>query len=151
MDAGRAVGTLQMIFQKQTRTGPNGNCFHTCIACLLDMPVEKLPSHLPTKGWFRRLNSWLARRGLNLLMFPETHRRFHQRFAWCPSGYYIACGPTERTKRGGYGHAVVYCRGRLAWDPHPEGNGLKDIEGYAVLVAAKPHRLLRRKSHGNGS
>ncbi len=43
--------------------------------------------------------------------------------------YYMAWGTSPR----GIKHSVIYSKGKLVHDPHPDGGGVKDITNYVWL------------------
>lgn len=131
----------------QTITGRQGNCFHACVASILEVPIESLPSHIPSKGWFQRLNRWLHRRGLGIVMIPAnvSYAKGKSRtFTWDQCGYWIACGKTKKNRRVA-GHAVVFKKGRFVFDPYPnvgKRGGLTEIDNYAFFTCVRAERIV---------
>lgn len=112
-----------------------GDCFRTCIACLLDIKdQDDLPS-------FEDMTN-----GEWIIPFVKTLNSYGYQFNGCNKfediivdksfkgvdGYYIVGGksPREWVKAG---HATIYKDGKLVWDPHPSRDGiLKEEEVYLI-------------------
>lgn len=122
----------------QTTFGPRsngraGNCMSACIASLLELPIAQVPYFMGTEGepddlWKKRINRWLAPHGFSFMYFKAA-RDFTQ---W-PPGYYVLTG---RSPRGL--HAVVAKGDRIVHDPHPSRDGLKSVDGFAILIPLDP-------------
>lgn len=129
--------------QHQTIFGDGkGNCFATCIACILDLPVEDVPNfcgdYWSDDGeWFRQTNKWLAQHGLRYieLGFGDWVFNYHG----VPDVDVIVSGPGPR----GCDHAVIWRDGKLAHDPHPSGAGLVEPKYVGFFVARDPARARR--------
>lgn len=80
-----------------------GNCFGACLASLLDVACEDVPSiHDFGKEWFYPLNAWLLERYKVVLLMIEATTYANK--VWFPDGvpFIASCdGP------GGFRHAVV--------------------------------------------
>lgn len=125
-----------MKFHHQTTFGmPNGNCFATCMACILDLDVDQVPNFMHEGDeWFAAAQSWLSRRySLRLLTLKWDAR---ENAAWgLGKTLCIASGPASR----GFMHSVVWQAGKMIHDPHPDGTGLiGDPEDYVVFLATDP-------------
>ena len=115
--------------QHQTIFGkPNGNCFSTCIACLLGVPVDAMPNfvgdHPGDDGkWHKAASAWLAERGLALDDFALDAEEVEAARVprWAHGRELIASG---KSPRGDWGHCVLWRDDELLWDPHPSGAGL---------------------------
>lgn len=126
-----------MKFQHQTTFGfPNGNCFATCMACILDLEVRDVPNFCGNDGdeWFLEANRWLQRRfHLRMIVLKwdsKANAAYGLGDALC-----IASGPAAR----GFMHSVVWQAGKLIHDPHPDGTGLiGEPEDYVVFLATDP-------------
>jgi hypothetical protein len=115
--------------QHQTIHGiPNGNCFSTCIAALLDMDTEDVPNFCSMNEdgkWFDKADEWCQTQGYRLV-------QVHGVQAWgiCVGTLFIASGPSPRydcdhsviATVAGDGEALSY---PMVMDPHPSGDGLK--------------------------
>jgi len=125
-----------MIEQHQTVFGyPNGNCFSTCVACLLDVPVEDVPNFVADNDhWFHALEKWLVPQGLIPLCVPVEDRLCQ--YDEVTNALSIATGPSPR---GDFYHSVVWKDGDLRWDPHPEGKGIDgEPQHYILILPMKP-------------
>lgn len=132
--------------QHQTVFGAGkGNCFATCIACILDLPVEDVPNFCgdnPGENgeWHRATNRWLAPRGLRYIEFSygdwvaDNHG--------LPGCHVIVSGPGPR----GCDHATVWLDGKLTHDPHPSGDGLLEPKYVGFFVALEPARAARTEA-----
>jgi hypothetical protein len=113
-----------MLPQKQTIetdfvTGVQGNCMATCVACLLDMPVSKVPNFIQYKSnTFNYLGRFLGEKGYNFNGFwynPPID--WNKKFKGV-DGYAIIGGPSPRPFVSS--HAVIYKNGLPYFDPHPD-------------------------------
>ena len=96
------------------------DCWRTCIACLLDVPPEEVPD---APGDVKRLNGWLAGRGLTYVGLPLVGfdvRRVRDYFRETPRVEHVLIG---RASDGG-NHSVVARGGRIIHDPFPGGKPL---------------------------
>jgi hypothetical protein len=132
-----------MLKQQQTVFGDKkGNCFATCIACILELPVEEVPNfcgdHWTDDGeWFRQTNKWLAPLGLRYIEFQYGDWVTH--YHGVPDVDVIVSGPGPR----GCDHAVIWRAGELVHDPHPSGDGLLKAEFVGFFVDLHPARTRR--------
>lgn len=117
-----------------------GNCMSACIASLLDLDIAKVPYFMgdlsadePDEVWQARINRWLAPRGLYFMHFRTKG------FTRWPPGYFILTGRSPRDL-----HAVVAKGGKIVHDPHPSRDGLKSIDGFALLVPLDPASVRSR-------
>ncbi len=110
-----------------------GNCWSTCVACLLGLDTREVPNFCADPGgddgeWFEAAQRWLAPRGLALAEFktnPETWGDCYQHIVCIASGL----GPR------GHSHSVLWQHGKLFHDPHPSGDGLAEPPlTFGVLV-----------------
>ena len=105
----------------QTTYGPtHGNCISACLASILEVPIETVPSFVDTY-WWERFVGWLAAQGLAATSVEGT----------IPPGYAIAFGPS--TRLADRGHACVALDGVIVHDPHPSREGLPIVFHYVVL------------------
>ena len=113
----------QTIFGK-----PDGNCFQACVASLLEVPLEEVPSF--TEKWWLELEAWLESRGLAplLLTWPLAKGSY-----FCLDTHYIACGLAGRGLR----HSVIYKNQELIHDPHPDNTGLVEEPDTVILFVRK--------------
>ncbi len=100
-----------------------GNCFPTCIACLLDCEKDTDVPNFHGADWWGQYQEWLVARGWRLRVW------YHNTWGK-PKGYSIMSG---KSPRGDFLHAVVAYDGELRWDPHPDRTGIETVEDYIVL------------------
>lgn len=112
-----------------------GDCFRTCVACILEIPDA---THVPhffencfddPHLWQQSLNDWLFKRGLAYIEISSPGAEWFK--SWGIDTYHIISGYSTR----GFGHAVVGRNGKIVWDPHPSRNGLIDRDwAYGMFV-----------------
>jgi len=101
--------------------GVYGDCYRTCIACLLDLFPRDVPHFLEkgpeSKDWEEATRKWLAGRGLALFTFVyrssyllPVERAMEM---WNPTLYYTMGGESPR----GSNHEVIYRGGTMVHDP----------------------------------
>jgi len=126
-----------MIELTQTTLHPRGNCWQTAVACLLEVPIEALPSQYDAyvqvedpdgkPRWDLRYNNALQaylkkHHGLAYveLHYPDESYQQLRIFGW-----HLMTGATVRSEaQGGDRHVVVGHDGQIVWDPHPSRAGL---------------------------
>lgn len=138
--------------QSDTTTG---NCWQTCVACVLEVDPSSLPCQVTHDGPGHKMSGWGAYQnilngylgkhwGLNYTEIPDY--AFGALQVKDP-GYHMLVGPTVRTEahkaagRFHVNHMVVARYGEMVWDPHPSRAGLTVVERWAVL-APLPQRVL---------
>ena len=99
-----------------------GDCYRTCIACVLDVPPETVPH--PGREGIRRwdelmgeVNEWLAQRGIYSVLLKDTPANLAKNCDYF--GYHLIAG---RSPRGG--HYCVGLGGIVVHDPSPLGGEL---------------------------
>lgn len=137
------------------QTPGDAQCLRYAVASIFELSVEDVPFFGMRPGISpvdRRavdvlydLHFWLKERGLAFIeVYADEHGK-PQRAIW---GLCIAFGMTAR----GTHHAVVWDAGhwldagsggigRMVHDPHPDGTGLTQIEGWRCLIVRDPARL----------
>lgn len=123
--------------QKQTVFGEgSGNCWATCLAALLDLPVSEVPNFCGSPernpAWYSDTDHWLQQRGLRIvgITFPENNIAMppeKQIGMTLEVGAYLIV--TGKSPRGDFYHSIVVeYMGDNEWgiacDPHPSGAGL---------------------------
>ncbi len=106
--------------QIQTITGKNGNCFSTCIACILQIPAARIPNfcHEKNENWRDATNDWLGSIGFFYIDFTLIGDMRDELIRYW--GYHVISGNGPRKRR----HSVVGLQGELFHDPYPGGCGL---------------------------
>jgi hypothetical protein len=113
----------------QTKFGaPHGNCLMACVASLTGVPLDALDDlytaeqRTPDRHWWAVFTDALNAHG--------WHAAYVRQDGIVPAGYAIGSGVSPRDLR----HAVVVKDGKLAHDPHPSGEGVREVEAYYVLM-----------------
>ena len=110
-----------------------GNCFATCIASILELPLEEVPNFCAATHWRAAMNAWLKLRG-QFYMDVNLPGDLRDDLVsdW---GYHVMSGEGPRGLR----HSVVGYQGKMVHDPHPSGAGLLDEpDEYGFVVGRNP-------------
>jgi hypothetical protein len=138
----------------QTTLHPAGNCWQTCVACILDIDPDLMPPQCeydrrepqPDGGfkWVGPSYSGVLNRYLREhhglayveMHLPEEIWTAIQLRADAPfDGYHMLTGRTIRSDaQDGARHVVVARNGKMVWDPHPSRSGLLEEIRYGLLV-----------------
>ena len=104
-----------------------GNCFASCIASLLEMPLESVPHVMEYEDWRERTNDWLAGFGLGSV---EVAINTEEACLYpIPAGMFvIVTGNTVRHESRLHSVVAKTLNGGCTWeylhDPHPSGDFL---------------------------
>lgn len=133
----------------QTSLHPAGNCWQTCVACILDLDPEVMPPQVDydkkvvqpdgtvaeTRDYHTVLNAYLREHhGLAYvdIYLPEETLSAIQ---VVEPGWHMISGRTVRSEaQNGLRHLVVARYGRVVWDPHPSRAGLIDELRWGLLI-----------------
>jgi hypothetical protein len=133
----------------QTSLDP-GNCWQTCIACMLDIDPAEMPPQVdydkrePTEGGGFRyvgpsymgvLQAYL--REHHGLAYVEMHHpaELLAQLSIREPGIHMMTGRTVRSaSNGNLRHVVVARHGQVLWDPHPSRAGLTHDIQWAFLI-----------------
>lgn len=118
-----------MQFLTQTNLDP-GNCLQTCVACILDVPIDSLPDQLGYGNPFAyvlELREFLRYSVDATLVLVVKHGEVSMHDLAIPE--YIMFGQM----RGPFGgvceeHCVVGREGKIVWDPYPTRAGLARVD-----------------------
>ena len=143
-----------MFRQRQTIfDGKRGDCFRTCIANALELPLEDVPNFCDSEDWWDRTQAFL--RGLNLF-FCEIECEEGQTMPKVPpladKSLCFGAGIGPRGVR----HAVL-CRYRhdkekrkhwleLKHDPHPSDCGVEKVDTVGWLMVIDPSKPTGRSA-----
>ena len=122
----------------QTKFGnPDGNCMAACIASIWEIPIEEAPTLEEDvkagRSWWWALRQWCSVRGFTPVMIYQTTGHG----AMLEAAMSMAGGDSPRGTEGG--HSVVWQRGKLVHDPHPDGTGLeRNPEWFVLFVPIVP-------------
>lgn len=122
-----------------------GNCMSACVASLLELPIEEVPSFLSKERWELDLNIWLAPRNL-----------FFLEIRWRPfpaPAKPLLCTASGKSPRGDFDHCIV---GQIEMteegdkvqliklhDPHPDDTGLETLTHAGFFVPIDPSKGIR--------
>lgn len=131
-----------------TAAGERGNCFQTCLAALLNLPVHEVPHFMDTDETPVQQHAatarWLAARGW-VIVYITPDWLTCEWFALGSTTLLMASGASPR---GPWSHVVL---GRvtgdgfqLVHDPHPSKAGIVGEPTGYYLVAATPYLLTPR-------
>jgi len=119
----------QLIFPHSPQNELYGDCFRTCIACMLDMEPADVP-HFADKGrvgdeLWGAIETWFRWRDMYLLSVPypgdlEQQGLMNNFGVLNPGCRYMLGGRSPH----GTSHVVVCLGDKMEWDPAPPGDGL---------------------------
>lgn len=124
--AAREKGTLTV--QQHTQlllhdpaNGIMGDCWRTCIACLLEVPPNEVPHFLETNHWWRDTQEWLRERGYGLYEFGGLFEQVS--ISGLVGCHHIITGGSPRDPAN-VRHSVIGLDEAVVWDPHPSRAGI---------------------------
>jgi len=106
--------------------GRYGDCFRTCLACLLNVPPEDVPHFLAegNDAFWPAVTEWLSHHKLSLFHVPfsgdDLQGLFRSMQHLNPDLLYLLAGKSPR----GVNHQVIAQGDRILHDPSTEGGGL---------------------------
>jgi Fe-S-cluster formation regulator IscX/YfhJ len=135
-----------MTKHKQTIFGfGKGNCFSTCIACLMDLTPDEVPNFCQEPTWLEDAVNWLKERGVGVVYAEER--------GYMLNCYAIATGRSPRWKQMAeqhpdvdpkkFLHSVIVHLGGFGdkdqWvhDPHPDDSFIEDVRDWIILIPAQ--------------
>lgn len=92
-----------------------GDCLRACICSLLEISDDNVENFVENPDYPMNLVYFLKQRGYRMYHSKEQPKNIE---------YYMAYGISPR----GLNHAVIYSKGELIHDPHPEGGGVNPNE-----------------------
>jgi hypothetical protein len=139
-----------MLRQDQLIRNAKGDCLRTCIANLLELPVETVPHWLGMEKatekagewevWWLEMQSWLKQRGFFFLVMALPAN-----VPWYEIPYEAPCVFMGKTSKG-IDHAVIGEVGKdgsnwkILHDPLPGSTGIVSLESLGFLVPMEPWR-----------
>ena len=112
----------------------HGNCYQATLACLLNLPMHKVPDFalwfnkpvLKNYNWFNLTQDWLREyhqvKEASAPLLTQYHRGTRKEF---PADFlnipYMVSG---KSPRGNFYHVVIYMNGEMIHDVHPDGTGV---------------------------
>jgi len=167
-----------MIYLTQTHEGEFGNCWQTAIACILELPAEKLPDqHVIEMAQKARVRAQCSDDGTNSSHGPgapavpeyfagqfsymsalNAYLGKHHGLVYCQD-YAWRLAPFQfrdpgwhlalgPTSRNSLYHCVVALRGETVWDTNPSRSGLSAIDQYGWLVPETGPARATREARG---
>lgn len=133
-----------MITYTQTRLIPHtettrakGNCWQTCAAAILEVPIASLPDQVDAED-----AGWSFGNALIAYLWKHQGKRLVYLHQWdlrAPISvkqdvFHIVCGPSPRTATNGVNHCVVGYQGQQFWDVHPSRAGLIGTNEFQFIV-----------------
>jgi hypothetical protein len=134
----------------QTSLDP-GNCWQTCIACVLDIDPDLLPPQIDYDKYKQHEDGSREWVGPSYMSAMQPYLRKHHGLAYVElhyppeltamfairdPGIHFLTGMTERSAtNGNQRHVVVAKQGEMIWDPHPSRVGLSHEIQWAFLVS----------------
>ncbi len=119
---------------QQTKFGfPDGNCLAAALASVLEIPLEKIPNFGVDDNWYDCFARYMiSHHALQPINFNVLDEGVHE--LWVPKGYHLINGESSR----GLKHSVVGFMGEMVFDPHPDNDGLTEIESYTIFAVLDP-------------
>jgi hypothetical protein len=128
----------QTIFGDGKEDRPHGNCLSACVAFLLEISIETVPVFVEKEDWFGELYKFITERGFKC--HGSLYGTDILTYDTGIDGYYIVNGKSPRAGlkglSSGMKHSVIFYKGKLFFDPHPDNKGLASIES-ALMIEPK--------------
>jgi hypothetical protein len=129
-------------FVHQDRFGDEGNCYSACLASVFGVPLTDVPNfHDIAKGddeaWFVAVRDWLRPKGFGVMCVSTSEAGLEKY-----EGLLIVCGQSPRDPELNRLHAVVFERGAMVHDPHPDNTGILCVDSVDLLYPLDPSTLL---------
>jgi len=103
-----------------------GSCLKTCVACILDIPMSKVPNfNAYGSGWWGVLWRWFKKQGYSVLV-PAYDKKLVPK-----NKPYIVTGISPR---GNFMHAVIYKNFKPYHDPHPDNTFIEGSPLYIYVI-----------------
>lgn len=116
---------LNQLILHDPKNNQYGDCFRTCIACLLEIQDTSSIPHFCNNDnvkWVPDLNKWLSNIGYGYISVTGiSNAWFKNQLLYT---HHIISGMSQR----GTGHSVIGLNGEIVWDPHPSRNGLSCLK-----------------------
>ena len=117
--------------------GDVGDCFAACLASILEVEIEEVPSPTDEKEypqWFDPYKEYLVSKGFQPLWV-------HLDGCVVP-GYTVRSGMAVR----GVEHSCVAYNGEVVWDPHPSQDGLITHTDTLMLLPTEDGDMMAKMS-----
>jgi len=126
----------------------------TCYSSYLDLDLSKVPpihelfdTVIPKEFWWTTLLNWLESIGCELRNSDKDpyldHKDWNFPGPW--PDYYFVSGTSPRDKY--VHHVVIFKKGKLYWDPHPDRTGILTKTRYETITVkdSKKFNLYTKK------
>lgn len=112
----------------QTRFGkPDGNCLAACLASLLEIDIDSVPSFGIGGDWYDRFTTYMVEnwelQPIDLTISENSHFK--------PAGFHLINGPSIN---GDFWHSVVGYKGEIVHDPFPNTPALKEAASWTLFI-----------------
>lgn len=129
--------TQTKVIPRTETTPAKGNCWQTCAAAILELPIAVLPDQVAVEdaGWSfsNALIAYLAKHhGKGLAYWRQWDLRAP--VSVNRDVFHIICGPSPRTPDNGVNHCIVGYAGAPFWDVHPSRAGLTGVNEFQFIV-----------------
>lgn len=143
----------KQLFRHSPAEGLIGDCWRTCIACLLDLRPDEVP-HFCADCWEDNQKATAnAREFLALANLDFVEVAFQGDLdlilrgvaAANPGKFYLLAG----NSKNGVGHSVICCDDRIVWDPSLDDSGIVGPmdDGYYWVTWLVPAWINRKESN----
>lgn len=124
---------------KQTIFGDKqGNCYATCIAALIGVPLEEVPNFCLKDSWLADSIEWLHERGWGVAYVYDRASRTSKLSDATAIWSSLPVILTGKSPRGDFNHCAIYHEDKLLHDPHPDDKGVLAPIQDAVLIFPLP-------------
>ena len=145
----------KQLYKHDPEAGTIGDCWRTCIACLLDRSPEDVP-HIMVDCWEdsetanRKTREYLATQGLDFIEYAMSPgSSFEDILSHVgtvnPDLHYLLSG----TSSNGIGHSVICCNDAIVWDTALDDSGIVApmSDGYYWITWLVPLVLRKHRVH----
>lgn len=137
----------KQLYPHRPDEGLFGDCFRTCVGCLLDMRPQEVPhfydgyhGHEDATEANKAIKYWLAQRGYFFCTFAYQDTTVDHILEIMginnPNALYLITGRSPR----GTNHCCIGLGGEIIWDPAPEAGDLvgPNSEGQVIIEVLMP-------------
>jgi len=128
---------------KDTPLKQQGNCFQSCVATVLQIPLDEAFNHssYADDEWLLEFNKWLEQYGLGCI-FVEMSQEKPANTTTLKGINIAEC--MSKTLYNGERHAVVIRdHFELLHDPNPNAKEQGEVQGVYIFVPLEPYKLVR--------
>ncbi len=131
-------------YEQTILEAPKGNCFATCLACILELDPSTVPNFIGDfpSSWNNELHDWLQAMNLGFVYLQPQNPDF------CPDGYAIASYTVDGSENL---HCVVCYDGDVVWDPSQVARRILRPSAWTVLTILDPARPVNKEVYSRQS